>query len=93
MFKLDDSHWNRIRSHFPEESIEEGRPGRNPVPSRKALEAVLWILNMGVQWHMLPLTLPLYFGHPAKRFNIAIRGERYDEEESGSKGGAQAVWR
>ena len=60
MFKLDDGHWNRIRSHFPEENIEEGRPGRKPVPARKVLEAILWILNTGAQWHMLPQCYPNY---------------------------------
>ena len=50
---MNDLDWERIRHHFPEENISEGRPGRKPVPSRKILEATLWILNTGAQWHML----------------------------------------
>ena len=36
------------------------RPGRRPVPARKILDAVLWILNTGAQWHMLPQYYPNY---------------------------------
>jgi transposase len=50
----------RIREHFPEEHIPEGRPGRKPVPARAVLEAILWILNTGAQWHMLPQCYPNY---------------------------------
>ncbi|MES4785137.1 MAG: hypothetical protein C4294_04225 [Nitrospiraceae bacterium] len=53
MLRLRDDQWERIRDHFPEEHIPEGRPG--PTRYRRAvLEAVLWILNTGAQWHMLP---------------------------------------
>ena len=60
MLRLSDAQWERIREHFPEENIPEGRPGRKPVPARSVLEAVLWILNTGAQWHMLPQCYPNY---------------------------------
>jgi transposase len=57
---LTDAQWERIRQHFPEENIPDGRPGRKPVPTRRVLEAVLWMLNTGAQWHMLPQCYPNY---------------------------------
>ena len=48
MIHVTDEQWDRIREHFPEESIPEDRPGRKPVPARKVLDAVLWILNTGL---------------------------------------------
>src|SRR3974390_2464842 len=60
MIRLTDGHWERIRDHFPEEHIADGRPGRKPIPTRHVLEAVLWILNTGAQWHMLPQSYPNY---------------------------------
>jgi transposase len=60
MIRLTDEQWERIRDHFPEESIADGRPGRKPTPTRCVLEAVLWILNTGAQWHMLPQSYPNY---------------------------------
>ena len=60
MLRLSDEHWERIREHFPEEHIPEGRPGRKPIPTHAVLEAVLWILNTGAQWHMLPQCYPHY---------------------------------
>lgn len=58
MLRLNDEQWERIREHFPEENLPEGRPGRKPVPARSILEGVLWILNTGAQWHMLPQCYP-----------------------------------
>jgi transposase len=52
MIRLRDEQWERIRDHFPEEKIADGRPGRKPIPTRCVLEAVLWILNTGAQWHI-----------------------------------------
>lgn len=57
---LTDPQWEKIRQHFPEENIPDGRPGRKPVATRHVLEAVLWILNTGAQWHMLPQAYPNY---------------------------------
>ena len=59
-FELTNEQWERIRKHFPEEHIPDGRPGRKPIPTRHVLEAVLWILNTGAQWHMLPQSYPNY---------------------------------
>ena len=60
MLRLTDEQWELIRKHFPEEHIPDDRPGRKPIPARKVLEAVLWILNTGAQWHMLPQSYPNY---------------------------------
>jgi len=60
VLRLSDEQWDRIREHFPEEHIPSDRRGRKPIPTRKVLEAVLWILNTGAQWHMLPQCYPNY---------------------------------
>jgi transposase len=60
MLRLSDEQWERIRELFPEEHIPEGRAGRKPIPARAVLEGVLWILNTGAQWHMLPQCYPNY---------------------------------
>src|SRR5437868_10564917 len=60
MIRLTDEQWERIRMHFPEEHISDCRPGRKLIPTRRVLEAVLWIHNTGAQWHMLPQSYPNY---------------------------------
>jgi transposase len=60
MIRLNDEQWERIRGHFPEEHIADDRPGRKSMPMRRVLEAALWILNTGAQWHMLPQSYPNY---------------------------------
>ena len=65
MQRLSDGDWERIREYFPEENVREGRPGRKPVPARQVLDAVLWILNTGAQWHMLDTSAPFNVTAPA----------------------------
>jgi transposase len=60
VLRVADEHWELIRRHLPEEHIPDDRPGRKRIPARRVLEAVLWILNTGVQWHMLPQSFPNY---------------------------------
>src|SRR5215472_13543693 len=60
MIRLTNEQWERIRNHFPEEHIPDGRPGRNRSRPDVFSKAVLWILNTGAQWHMLPQSYPNY---------------------------------
>jgi len=60
MLRLRDDQWERIREYVPEEHIPEGRAGRKPVPVPAVVEAVLWILNTGAQWDLLPECYPNY---------------------------------
>jgi len=60
VLRVTDEQWELIRKHFPEEHIPDDRPGRKPIPARRVLDAVLWILNTGAQWHMLPQSYPNY---------------------------------
>ena len=61
MSRLTDMHWEKIREHFPKRA-------RSPMAVQDAgwcwratvLDAVLWILNTGAQWHMLPQSYPNY---------------------------------
>src|SRR5262249_38304416 len=74
MIRLTNKQWERIRNHFPEEHIPDGRPGRKPIKTRRVFEAVLWILNTGAQWHMLPQSYPNYKS-VHRRFQTCCRDE------------------
>ena len=62
MEKLTDAQWERIREHFPEKRPAPGKRGRKPVSTRAVLEAVLWVLNSGAPWRMLPQRRPACTG-------------------------------
>jgi transposase len=66
MLRLRDEHWTRIREHVPEAHIPESRSGRTPIPAREVLEAALWILNTGAQWHLVPPCSPNYHTVPRR---------------------------
>lgn len=61
VLRVTDEQWDRIRMHFPEESIPGDQPGRKPAQACNVLDAVRWILNTGAQWHMLPEYYPAHF--------------------------------
>ena len=82
MIRLTDEHWERIRDRFPEEHIPDGRPGRKPVPTRRVLEAVLWILNTGAQWHMLPQSYPNY-KHCASAVSVVVPQRSFTSSPDG----------
>ncbi|MGH8041396.1 MAG: response regulator, partial [Rudaea sp.] len=64
-----------------------GGSGLAAVPDLRARYPALRIVMLSM------LILPPLLGHPDKRFNIAIRGETDDQDESGEEAGAQAVQR
>ena len=60
LLKLTGEQWSRNRGHLSEESLLTKRRGRPPVPACEVLNAALWILTTGAQWHMLPQGYPNY---------------------------------
>lgn len=55
-----DAQWDLIAENL--KHPREGKPtrGRPPVPARRILEGVLWILRTGAQWTELPDRYPPY---------------------------------
>jgi transposase len=58
--EISDAQWALIEKDL--KHPREGKPsrGRPPVPARKILEGVLWILRTGAQWVELPRRYPPY---------------------------------
>src|SRR6516162_3350441 len=91
MIRLTDEQWERIRDRFPEEHIADDRPGRKPIPTRRVLEAALWILNTGAQWHMLPQSYPNY-KTVHRRFQTWCRNETLRNVLSPTSCGTAVGW-
>ena len=51
MYIIPDILWDRISKLIPEKESKIGRP---PMCPRKALNAILFIIKTGIQWHCLP---------------------------------------
>ncbi|MCX7063063.1 MAG: transposase [Proteobacteria bacterium] len=60
MLHISDDQWELIRKYFPDEHRPDDRRDRKPIPVRKELEAVLWVLSAGAQWPMPPQSYPNY---------------------------------
>src|SRR3954449_12313959 len=53
IWTIPDQMWQRIRPLFPPEK-EPGTPGRPPVPFRKVINGILFVLRTGCHWKALP---------------------------------------
>jgi putative transposase len=53
VWKIPDEMWQRISPSLPPEK-EPGTPGRPPVPFRKVIDGILFVLRTGCQWKALP---------------------------------------
>ncbi|MDR0378245.1 MAG: transposase [Spirochaetaceae bacterium] len=63
LWELTEELWEKIKDFVPERKRKETktyqrRPGagRKPMPPRRVLEAVLYVLRTGIQWEALPKT-------------------------------------
>jgi putative transposase len=53
IWTIPDQMWQRIQPLLPPEK-EPGAPGRPPLPFRKVMNAILFVLRTGCQWKALP---------------------------------------
>ena len=53
IWKIPDDMWQRIKDVLPPEK-EPGTPGRPPVPFRKVMGGILYVLRTGCQWKAVP---------------------------------------
>jgi len=60
----DDALWTLIEPLLPPTKLRRLRwPGRKPMPARQVLTGLLWVLNSGIPWNMLPQELGCGSGH------------------------------
>jgi transposase len=53
IWTIPDKMWQRIRPLLPPEK-QPGAPGRPPLPFRKVMNGILFVLRTGCQWKALP---------------------------------------
>jgi transposase len=53
LWTIPEKMWQQIRPLLPPEK-EPGTPGRTPVPFRKVMNGILFVLRTGCQWKALP---------------------------------------
>ena len=51
---VHDELWRTIQPLLPRHKARPGRRGRPPVSDRKALTGIVFVLQSGIPWHMLP---------------------------------------
>lgn len=54
---LDDELWEIIEPLIPKKKRRFRYPGRKPIPDRKVLTGILFVLKTGVGWEDLPLEM------------------------------------
>lgn len=60
-WEITDEFWEEVKYHVPAKERDENKGykrksggGRKPMCSRKALEAIFYVLRTGIQWKALP---------------------------------------
>lgn len=56
-WRLTDEHWNKLKRFLPEPKASP-RGGPKPIPNRRVLEGILWVLYTGARWRDLPREFP-----------------------------------
>jgi len=51
---ISDDLWNLIEPYIPIKPRKKCHTGRKPLPSRRCLAGVLFVLTSGIPWEMLP---------------------------------------
>jgi transposase len=55
---LSDEQWHLIEPLLPKAKPRRDKRGRPPAPNRACLEGILWILQTGAAWRILPGEFP-----------------------------------